>query len=31
MKGYRAWLGDLPSEVARKIAWDNGAGLFGDK
>ncbi len=31
MKGYRAWLGDLPSDVARKIAWDNGAGLFGVK
>jgi hypothetical protein len=29
MKGYRAWLGDLPADVARKIAWDNGAGLFG--
>ncbi|MGE0351119.1 amidohydrolase family protein [Hydrogenophaga sp.] len=29
MKGYRAWLGTLPAEVARKIAWDNGAALFG--
>ena len=29
MKGYRSWLGDLPPDVARKIAWDNGAGLFG--
>lgn len=29
MKGYRSWLGDLPSDVARKIAWDNGATLFG--
>jgi hypothetical protein len=29
MKGYRAWLGDLPPETARKIAWENGAGLFG--
>jgi hypothetical protein len=29
MKGYRTWLGDLPPDVARKIAWDNGAGLFG--
>ena len=28
MKGYRAWLGDLPADVARKIAWDNGAALF---
>ena len=31
MKGYRAWLGDLPAEVARAIAWDNGASLFGVK
>ena len=23
MKGYRAWLGDLPAECARKVAWDN--------
>jgi hypothetical protein len=29
MKGYRAWLGELPDEVARRIAWDNAAGLFG--
>jgi hypothetical protein len=29
MKGYRAWLGGLPADVARKIAWDNGAALFG--
>jgi hypothetical protein len=28
MKGYRVWLGDLPPEVARRIAWDNGAKLF---
>ncbi|MBA3773907.1 MAG: amidohydrolase [Ramlibacter sp.] len=31
MKGYRAWLGDLPADVARRIAWDNGARLFGLK
>lgn len=31
MKGYRAWLGDLPPAVARRIAWDNGAALFGVK
>jgi hypothetical protein len=31
MSGYRTWLGDLPQEVARKIAWDNGAALFGLK
>ncbi len=28
MKGYRTWLGDLPGDVARRIAWDNGAKLF---
>lgn len=26
---YRAWLGDLPPDVARNIAWGNGARLFG--
>jgi hypothetical protein len=31
MKGYRTWLGDLPADVARRIAWDNGAQLFGVK
>ena len=31
MKGYRIWLGDLPADVARRIAWDNGAALFGLK
>jgi hypothetical protein len=31
MKGYRAWLGDLPPELARKIGWENGAALFGVK
>jgi hypothetical protein len=29
MKGYRNWLGDLPAETARKIAWGNAAGIFG--
>ncbi len=29
MQGYRHWLGELPPEVARRIAWDNGASLFG--
>jgi predicted TIM-barrel fold metal-dependent hydrolase len=29
MQGYRAWLGDLPLDVARNIGWDNGARLFG--
>jgi hypothetical protein len=28
MKGYRAWLGDLPPDAARRIGWDNGASLF---
>lgn len=28
MRGYRHWLGDLPPDVARRIAWDNGAKLF---
>lgn len=31
MKGYRTWLGDLPAETARRIAWENGAALFGLK
>ena len=31
MKGYRAWLGDLPPDVARQVAWGNGAKLFGLK
>ena len=31
MKGYRTWLGDLPADAARRIAWDNAAGLFGLK
>ena len=29
MAEARRWLGDLPPEVARRIAWDNGATLFG--
>lgn len=29
MQGYRAWLGGLPVDVARRIAWNNGARLFG--
>jgi Tat protein secretion system quality control protein TatD with DNase activity len=31
MKGYRTWLGGLPIDTARKVAWDNGAALFGLK
>jgi hypothetical protein len=31
MQGYRGWLGELPPQVARAIAWDNGAALFGLK
>lgn len=26
--GYRLWLRHLPEDVARKIAWGNGARLF---
>jgi predicted TIM-barrel fold metal-dependent hydrolase len=29
MNGYRSWLAELPPDVARRIAWDNAAGLFG--
>ncbi|RQO55688.1 amidohydrolase [Variovorax sp. KBW07] len=29
MRGYRTWLGDLPSDVAQRIAWGNAAALFG--
>ncbi|MGO4393883.1 amidohydrolase family protein [Variovorax sp. M-6] len=29
MRGYRAWLGDLPPEVAQRIAWGNAAAMFG--
>ncbi|HET8748076.1 MAG TPA: amidohydrolase family protein [Ramlibacter sp.] len=31
MQGYRTWLADLPPEVQRRIAWENGAALFGLK
>ena len=31
MLGYRAWLGDMPPEAARRIGWSNGANLFGVK
>lgn len=31
MKAYRTWLGGLPPAVARQVAWDNGAALFGLK
>ena len=31
MQGYRAWLGELPAAVAQRIAWGNGAALFGLK
>ena len=31
MQGDRRGLGDLPPDVARQIAWDNGAALFGLK
>jgi hypothetical protein len=29
MSEYRAWLGDLPADVAHKIAWGNAARMFG--
>ncbi len=29
MQQARRWLGDLPPAAARRIAWDNGAALFG--
>jgi predicted TIM-barrel fold metal-dependent hydrolase len=29
MQEARRWLGDLPPAAARRIAWDNGAALFG--
>lgn len=29
MQEYRRWLGDLPPAVARQVAWENGARLFG--
>jgi predicted TIM-barrel fold metal-dependent hydrolase len=29
MAEARNWLGDLPADAARRIAWDNAAGLFG--
>jgi hypothetical protein len=28
MAGYRRWLGELPREVAERIAWRNAAELF---
>jgi hypothetical protein len=31
MTGYRTWLGDLPADIARRIAWENAAALFGLK
>jgi Amidohydrolase len=31
MKGYRAWLGELPPAAAQQIAWGNAAALFGIK
>ena len=31
MSSYRTWLGGLPIDVANKVAWQNGAALFGVK
>jgi hypothetical protein len=28
MGGYRQWLGELPRDVAERIAWKNGKELF---
>lgn len=28
MRGYRVWLGDLPPDVAQRVAWGNAAALF---
>lgn len=28
MRGYRTWLGDLPADVAQRVAWGNAAALF---
>lgn len=28
MRGYRVWLGDLPPDVAQRIAWGNAAAMF---
>jgi hypothetical protein len=28
MRSYRVWLGDLPPDVAQRIAWGNAAALF---
>jgi hypothetical protein len=28
MAGYRAWLSQLPRDVAENIAWRNGTRLF---
>jgi hypothetical protein len=29
MRGYRTWLGGLPADLARRVAWGNAAALFG--
>ena len=29
MRAYRTWLGDLPPALARRVAWDNAAQVFG--
>jgi len=28
IQAYRVWLGGLPADVARRVAWENGARLF---
>ncbi|MCB2019157.1 MAG: amidohydrolase family protein [Hydrogenophaga sp.] len=29
MQAYRVWLGGLPADVSRRVAWNNAADLFG--
>lgn len=29
MRAYRVWLGNLPPALARRVAWDNAAQIFG--
>jgi hypothetical protein len=31
MRGYRVWLGELPPDLAQRIAWGNAAAIFGLK
>jgi hypothetical protein len=31
MSGYRDWLGELPNDIAEKIAWRNASELLSTK